>query len=182
MEFWAQQLSNGVFISVERHRENRRLDTTYQTCWIHFLSILQVAQPNRRAMILMGKQREGWSVSMQVGFFKFMIVCWLCACGCGNQYSLCQWMEQRCQSVFSLSDVVRPWNCTFVFLPLSGDVIWFPTHSCNVDPLLLLSIASLNFLNAAPCSGLVKKSPIISSVGQCSTVMSPEAILSCTKK
>ena len=36
---------------------------------------------------------------------------------------LSQWMEQRCQSVFSLSDVVRPWNCTFVFLSLSGDVI-----------------------------------------------------------
>ena len=36
---------------------------------------------------------------------------------------LSQWMEQRCQSAFSLSDVVRPWNLTCVFLFMSVDVI-----------------------------------------------------------
>ena len=40
----------------------------------------------------------------------------------------------------------------------------------------------LNFLNLCPDKGLVKKSPTISSVGQCSTESSFDLILSVTKK
>ena len=33
-----------------------------------------------------------------------------------------KWREQRCHSFFSFLHVVRPWNLTFIFLSLSGDV------------------------------------------------------------
>ena len=43
-------------------------------------------------------------------------------------------------------------------------------------------ITYLNFLNLLPCSGLVKKSPHISSVGQCAIITSPKFSLSFTNK
>ena len=65
---------------------------------------------------------------------------------------LSRWMEQRCQSAFSLSDVVIPWNLTFVFLFMSVDVIWVPTHRTSmrcfgvVKIEYLLGSRSLNVL------------------------------------
>jgi hypothetical protein len=63
-------------------------------------------------------------------------------------------------------------------------------HISQHTPVLLQTVSQWinihdevsNFWNAAPCSGFVKKSAIISWVGQYSTKTSPDAIRSMTKK
>ena len=68
-----------------------------------------------------------------------------------------------------------------------------PTHSCGVNVLCVSifltsfigsepMITSLNFLNADPCSGFVRKSATIALVGHYSTQTSPLEILSEIKK
>ena len=64
---------------------------------------------------------------------------------------LSRWMEQRCQSAFSLSDVVIPWNLTFVFLFMSVDVIWVPTECASTTHVFF---SQHDFLSRVTGSGL----------------------------
>jgi len=73
----------------------------------------------------------------------------------------------------------------------SAQLTLFPTHSFGPDAFAdvigngmssdILRIIARIRLNFAPCNGLVKKSPHMSSVGQYSTLSSPALIRSVTK-